>query len=107
MGENVHFRQSSLAAESLPEMGFSASKYPQLSENILNAQSAGYPEILTHGGDIEANRAAALDGIPNIRPLSRDEYPFASSMEGGGRFLGRARPGVSAKCTRSNYEELL
>ena len=36
-----------------------------------------------------ANRAAALDGVPNIRPLSRDEYPFASSLQGGaGSWIG-------------------
>jgi hypothetical protein len=30
-----------------------------------------------------------LEGVPNIRPLSRDEYPFASSMEGGsGAWVG-------------------
>lgn len=73
-----------LATEALPELKISASKYPKLAENILNAQKAGYPNILTRGGDIAANRAAALEDIPNIRGLSRDEYPFASSMEGGG-----------------------
>lgn len=67
----------------------SASKYPDLAENILNAQQAGNPQVLTAGGDIAANRAAALEGVPNISGLSRDEYPFASSMEGGeGAWVG-------------------
>jgi len=77
------------APEELPELEISAKRYPELSENILNAQKAGHPDILTHGGDIAANRAAALQGIPNIKPYSRDEYPFASSQEGGaGSWVG-------------------
>ena len=84
MGEFSDFCRSSLAAKTIPELEISASKYPELAENILNAQKAGHPDILTHGGDIAANRAAALEGVPNIKPFSRDEYPFASSMEGGG-----------------------
>jgi hypothetical protein len=72
------------AAKTLPEVKFSATKYPELAENIRHAQAAGHPSVLTHQGNSAANRAAALDGVPNIRPLSRDEYPFASSLEGGG-----------------------
>jgi hypothetical protein len=77
------------AAAALPELQISASKYPNLAENILNAQQAGHSQILTAGGDIAANRAAALEGVPNITGLSRDEYPFASSQEGGvGAWVG-------------------
>ena len=72
------------APKTLPELRISPSRYPELADNILNAQKAGHPSVLTHGGNSAANRAAALDGVPNIRPLSRDEYPFASSLEGGG-----------------------
>jgi hypothetical protein len=36
-----------------------------------------------------ANRAAALRDVPNIPGLSRDEFPFASSMQGGaGSWVG-------------------
>ena len=84
MGGYSDFWQSSLAAKTLPELKISAGRYPELADNILNAQKAGHPNVLTHGGNSAANRAAALDGVPNIRPLSRDEYPFASSLEGGG-----------------------
>ncbi|MGP8199412.1 MAG: NucA/NucB deoxyribonuclease domain-containing protein [Limisphaerales bacterium] len=78
-----------VAVKTLPELQIVASKYPELAENILNAQLAGHPQVLTVGGDIAANRAAALEGIPNIPGLSRDEYPFASSMEGGeGAWVG-------------------
>ena len=73
-----------VAARALPRLEISASKYPQLAENIRHAQQAGHPSVLTHGANAAANRAGALDGVPNIRGLSRDEYPFASSMQGGG-----------------------
>lgn len=76
---------AALAAEgALRRLEISASKYPEFAENILNAQRAGHPSVLTHGGDAAANRAAALKGVPNIKGLCRDEYPFASSIQGGG-----------------------
>lgn len=78
--------------EALPELRISASKYPELAQNMLNAQKAGHPTVLTHNGGkgaIGANRAAALQGVPNIKPFSRDEYPFASANEGGvGAWVG-------------------
>lgn len=50
---------------------------------------AGHPDILTHGGNSNLNRAAALRDVPNVPGLSRDEYPFASSIEGGaGSWVG-------------------
>jgi RHS repeat-associated protein len=77
------------AAEALPELEISASKYPELAENIQNALGAGRSDVLTHGGDAVANRVAALQDVPNIPGLSRDEFPFASSMEGGeGAWVG-------------------
>jgi RHS repeat-associated protein len=81
------------AAEELPQLEVSASKYPDLAQNIYHAQQAGHPQVLTAGGDIAANRAAALDGVPKIPGLSRDEYPFASSKEGGeGAWVGHIPP---------------
>jgi RHS repeat-associated protein len=78
-----------IAREALPELEISASKYPALAENILHAQKAGHPDVLTHGGDYAANRAAALKDVPKISPFTRDEYPFARSMEGGeGSWIG-------------------
>lgn len=39
------------------------------------------------------NRPAALGGVPKILPLSRDEYPFASTFEGGaGAWVGHGAP---------------
>ena len=86
-------RSSKAAKGALPELRVSASKYPQLAENITNAQKAGHPDVLTHGGNAAANRAGALDSVPNIKGLSRDEYPFASSMQGGqGSWVGHVPP---------------
>jgi hypothetical protein len=72
------------AASALPRLEVSAAKYPDLAANIFHAQQAGHPSTLTRGANAAANRAAALDGVPNIRGLSRDEYPFASALQGGG-----------------------
>ena len=75
--------------ENLPTVTFSSRTHPELAENIRHAQAAGHPSVLTHGGNAAANRATSLEGVPNIRPLSRDEYPFASSVEGGpGAWVG-------------------
>ncbi|MCI0333620.1 MAG: NucA/NucB deoxyribonuclease domain-containing protein [Planctomycetes bacterium] len=71
------------------ELRISASQYPELAENIRHAQAAGHPSILTHGGDAVANRNAALRGVPQVRNLTRDEYPFASTIQGGaGAWVG-------------------
>jgi RHS repeat-associated protein len=72
------------AEAELPTLRISASKYPELAENIRNAQLAGHSEILTYGGAAQANRRSALEGLYKIpKILSRDEYPFASTLEGG------------------------
>jgi hypothetical protein len=84
LGDAAATASAESAVEALPELEISASKYPDLAENISNAIDAGHPDVLTHGGDAVANRAVALKDVPNIRGLSRDEFPFASSMEGGG-----------------------
>jgi RHS repeat-associated protein len=65
------------------ELRISASAYPELAENIRHAQAVGHPAVLTHGGNVGANRSAALKDVPQISGFSRDEYPFASAMEGG------------------------
>jgi hypothetical protein len=77
------------AGGALPELKISRSKYPQLADNIENAQKAGHPNVLTHGGNARANRKAATSGVPQIKNTTRDEYPFASSKEGGaGSWVG-------------------
>jgi hypothetical protein len=66
-------------------------KYKELAENIWHAQMAGHPRVLTYNGPYlgRQNRKAAmhfdLDGIRQeiLHILSRDEYPFACTLEGG------------------------
>ena len=75
----------------IPELVFDYNKHPELADNIWHAQKAGHPSILTRGNTAAANRAAALTDIPEVTPgsLSRDEYPFASTVEGGpGAWVG-------------------
>jgi hypothetical protein len=84
-------------APRLPTLVVDAQTHPNLAENISHAQAAGHPRILTYNGpgspQTAANRAAATDGIPKIVGTTRDEYPFASTAEGGaGSWVGHIGP---------------
>ena len=51
------------------------------------------------------NRAAALRDVPDLAGLSRDEFPFASAMEGGeGAWVGHSC--ATAACARRADQEL-
>jgi hypothetical protein len=41
-------------AENSPTVTFTSRAHPDLAENIRNAQAAGHPSVLTHGGDTAA-----------------------------------------------------
>jgi Deoxyribonuclease NucA/NucB len=81
-----------------PELIIDWQRYPQLADNIWNAQRAGWPRVLTYSGpDVTFRRAQRRDAmhfqhggdsfeIPRI--LSRDEYPFACTLEGGAGWVG-------------------
>lgn len=81
-----------------PELVIDWRQYPQLADNIWHAQMAGRPRVLTYSGpDLvrrREQRHAAMhfeqEGrfgeIPRI--LSRDEYPFACTVEGGRAWVG-------------------
>ena len=76
--------------------------YPELADNIWHAQMAGWPKLLTYcGPDLalkKSNRKSAMRyehggewyHIPRI--LSRDEYPFACTLEGGDSWVGHIPP---------------
>ncbi|MFW0790007.1 NucA/NucB deoxyribonuclease domain-containing protein [Gordonia sp. CPCC 205333] len=83
-----------------PTLNFSPSKYPYVSKNIRNGFSKGYPSTLNRvdGGLKDDNRKvacsdarkAALGPKPDFShtpwkdtSASCDEYPFASSRQGG------------------------
>lgn len=71
----------------LPTIAFSKSQTPGIANNIEAALAEGYPSVLTRleGRDaIRAQRADALAG--QAKPpsgYSLDEFPFASSQQGG------------------------
>ena len=69
---------------SYPVLEIDSGSIPNIAQNIQNAQSNGAPSVLTCTIDpatIAANRAAATAGFSG--PGSPDEYPFASTYEGG------------------------
>ena len=77
-----------LAAEDtggdLPTLEFDAQRMPNIARNVQSALDEGHPSILTRTTNedlINANRAAATGGFSG--PGSPDEYPFASTYEGG------------------------
>jgi RHS repeat-associated protein len=81
-----------LVARDLPVVVIRAGDHPAWAENIWHAQQAGHPTELSHGfgrAFAQAQRGVALKGVPSIAGLTRDEYPFASSLEGGaGSWVG-------------------
>lgn len=82
-----------MAEGKYPVLEFNYNRHPLLADNIWHAQMAGHPKVLTYSGPrIELRRATRHDAmqfensaqmyeIPHI--LSRDEYPFACTLEGG------------------------
>lgn len=65
----------------------------QIAENIWHAQMAGWPRVLTYvyrsKSEKHLIRAESLRNIPRIQ--SRDEYPFASTLENEGSvWIGHA-----------------
>src|SRR5262245_6328183 len=89
-----------------PELKIDYLRYRHLADNIWQAQMAGWPQVLTYNGpDLtirRAQRAAAMHytagnelyEIPRI--LSRDEYPFACTAEGGGVWVGHIPAGENS-----------
>jgi hypothetical protein len=78
---------------SYPILEFDFRKHPLLADNVWHAQMAGHPKILTYSGPNVLLRRAVRDDAMHFdhdgaqfeipRSLSRDEYPFACSVEGG------------------------
>jgi RHS repeat-associated protein len=62
---------------------------PNIYKNTMDALSTGKPEQLTYGGPfynaMMGNRQAALSTVNGPRPdgMSYDEYPYASTVQGG------------------------
>lgn len=77
-----------------PKLVFDWGRHRELALNVWHAQMAGHPKVLTYAGpDPKLRKATRADAlhfehggqryeIPHV--LSRDEYPFACTLEGGG-----------------------
>jgi hypothetical protein len=69
----------------LPVFVVDSTKTPDIAEHVRAALAAGHPRVLTRapGTRQRANRQAACGHWPKGSRLSCDEYPFASTLEGG------------------------
>jgi hypothetical protein len=68
----------------LPILQIDANIMPNIARNIQAALDEGYPSVLTremNRAQIRANRGEAIAGFHG--PGSPDEYPFASTQQGG------------------------
>jgi hypothetical protein len=75
-----------LAQQSLPELIIDSQKMPGIAAHIKQAQAQGYPSTLTrltNKAQIDANRKAACGNFARPIGYECDEYPFASTHEGG------------------------
>jgi hypothetical protein len=69
----------------LPVFVVDSKKTPEIAKHIRNALAQGQPRVLHRVSPAvrEANRQAACGHWPRGSKLSCDEYPFASTYEGG------------------------
>jgi hypothetical protein len=69
----------------LPVFVVESEKTPAIAEHVQAALAAGHPRVLTRasGARQRANRQAACGHWPKGSRLSCDEYPFASTLQGG------------------------
>ena len=84
----------------MPTVRFSRARGPEIGQNFDVAVANGAPTRLTRASLAQkvANRRAALRGQSRAPVgLSLDEYPFASSVEGGAGSTVRAVP-VGEQC---------
>ncbi|WP_424183866.1 NucA/NucB deoxyribonuclease domain-containing protein [Actinokineospora sp. G85] len=85
----------------LPVMVFDAARMPYISRHITMAWQAGHPALLHRGevGSGGTNRSLACTELRKVelKPTSCDEYPFASTMEGGAAASTQGVPGREQK----------
>jgi Deoxyribonuclease NucA/NucB len=80
-------------ASHYPKLQIDYHAHAQLADNVWHAQKAGHPRVLTYSGPdltirastrkeaMHFNHRSEVFEIPH--DLSRDEYPFACTLEGG------------------------
>lgn len=89
--------RTGLNAQPLEVVTFSRRKLPAIASHIASAQKAGKPRVLrrtTNQQRIRSNRRAACRNFKPAPGYSCDEYPFASTYEGG---AGAAIRGVPVR----------
>ncbi|MDQ3576805.1 MAG: NucA/NucB deoxyribonuclease domain-containing protein [Actinomycetota bacterium] len=73
--------------KNLPVMVFDAVRMPYISRHITMAWQAGHPALLHRGeqgtGGTNRSLVCTAQRKVELKPASCDEYPFASTMEGG------------------------
>lgn len=89
--------ETGLKAQPIPTLTFFRVIIPNVGQHIIDAQNAGYPAVLTritNKSQIRRNRREACRNFVPSPPLltSCDEYPFASTQQGGAGASIRAVP---------------
>jgi hypothetical protein len=86
----IFLSQFAVRSQALPIFVIDASVMPSIAAHVQQAQVQGQPSILTYiGAENDSlntnNRNAACRLLPSPRPVGQqcDEYPFASTYEGG------------------------
>ena len=104
-------------ARNIPVLIMSSQRIPKIAEHIRQAQASGQPSILTRVKDksrINSNRRAACGKFVKPSGQQCDEYPFASTYEGGANASKRAVPAkeqqiqegiISAFYRKNNIED--
>ena len=81
-----YFRARCTCPDGLPVQNVRVSDMPAIATHIAVAQFVGYPCVLTYAGpndpDSDRRRRSAC-GAARYRPGSCDEYPYATTLEGG------------------------
>jgi hypothetical protein len=91
VAQTAETAEAASAAKPLPTMVFDYNTMPLTAQNMWHAMQAGRENVLTRGGWGLSliNRYLSLRGIPRIKGFWRDEFPYASTVEGGaGAWIG-------------------
>jgi RHS repeat-associated protein len=72
------------AGSAKPEIVIDGNKHPESAQHAADAQAAGHPaDVTIDRGGAAGRRTDALSGTPAVPGAHRDEYPPASTTQGG------------------------
>lgn len=91
---------SQQACDDLKFMIFDARKMPYITRNISSAWKSGKPGVLTKDSAAEPQnrKLVCLPSFPRLHGGECDEYPFASTSEGGKGAQEQEVPGRENRC---------